>query len=796
MQAIPHRRPRVLAFLGLILVASYFATFSRTELKPYIESDLSKEAILSRAEEALEQTPLAGQALRRDIEFNVWENLLRYAQMHLDDADPALPVARWQIRWRSGEETGDDEDTAELALLYDNRGGLLKFEMQAPGTERNLSEEVALARAMAFLDSVGIDTLGLEVSSKQITREENVLNYAFTFEALETSWPELSRKISVSVAGDRVNRFENQLEFPEGDVLSSRLSKAFELVGTVLTVVTWVVVFLFVVVTFIRRVRHDELEFRRAVPVGLSVGALMFLMVGIDTNFELEAFLLGGLTAGLFIGGLMIIFYATAESLTREVAPEKLAVVDLLFRGRLRFQEMGAAVLHAIFLAGAALAGVAVSIWVVDAFDFGYLKLNRDSLWVFKDVTPGTFTFLFENVVGTVGVGVLLLVFWPMYLARPLQRRTVQTALVALSLVFAVLHDAYVRPVHVGMLTTLPLAWLVAILLERFDLLAIALGTLLFSVFIDLSMIGFLPGGILSAPGLIAGGCVGALVLLGLFLLRSDVSAREFDSYVPQYVSRIAERERFLKELEIARSVQMRFLPQSLPRFPSLDLASVCRPAMEVGGDYYDFILDGDRALGVVIGDVSGKGISAAFYMTMAKGIIRTLSKTVKEPRQILTALNEIFYENAPRNVFISVIYGLFDMRQGKLTFARAGHNPLIVRKQASEDPELLEPKGLAVGLEPGRVFETTIEEQQVPLEPGDLFVFYTDGISEAMNKRGEEFGESRLREVIRRNADGSASQLLEKISHQVNGFAGNTQQSDDFTMVVVKVVGSEVETS
>jgi serine phosphatase RsbU (regulator of sigma subunit) len=310
------------------------------------------------------------------------------------------------------------------------------------------------------------------------------------------------------------------------------------------------------------------------------------------------------------------------------------------------------------------------------------------------------------------------------------------------------------------------------------------------NLFLEISLVSLLPAGIFSAPSIVAWSMLFIMLVSGSYLISSKTSIGEFEHYVPAYVSRIAQRERFLKELEIARSVQQRFLPQSVPQFPHLDIACICRPAMEVGGDYYDFIRDGNRSLGILIGDVSGKGVSAAFYMTMVKGIIKTLARSTLAPKKMLTEMNTIFYENVPREVFISIVYGLFDLEKKTLTFARAGHNPIIVRKSSSQQPEMLNSKGLAIGLEKGKLFPDTIEEITLPIESGDLFVFFTDGISESKNLRGDEFGEDNLQRVIAESVNSSAQMLLDTITQKVSRFAGTAVQHDDFTMVVVKVVG------
>jgi len=209
---------------------------------------------------------------------------------------------------------------------------------------------------------------------------------------------------------------------------------------------------------------------------------------------------------------------------------------------------------------------------------------------------------------------------------------------------------------------------------------------------------------------------------------------------------------------------------------------------MEVGGDYYDFIRINDRYMSVLIGDVSGKGVSAAFYMTMVKGIIKTLSKKTRDPATLLIEANEIFCENTPRNVFITIIYGIFDLKAQTLTVASAGHNPLIAWRNRTGKTEIVNPKGMALGLEPGELYRTIIEEKCIPIEEKDVFVFYTDGVSEAMNTKEEIFGEERLRLVIEQYAHLSPQLLQEKVVQAVSEFSGKAPQHDDLTMVVVKI--------
>ncbi|HEX9652756.1 MAG TPA: SpoIIE family protein phosphatase, partial [bacterium] len=256
----------------------------------------------------------------------------------------------------------------------------------------------------------------------------------------------------------------------------------------------------------------------------------------------------------------------------------------------------------------------------------------------------------------------------------------------------------------------------------------------------------------------------------------------------PSHIRRISERERMARELEIARNVQMSLLPKQNPLAEGYDIAGVCIPALEVGGDYYDFFQLGDGKIGIAIGDVSGKGMPAAIYMTLTKGILQSYASENNSPRDVLNKLNRQMYTNIERNNFVSMFYAILDMSARKIRFARAGHNPAILAHRENDSNTFLQPKGLALGLESGNKFYEFLEEHEVSLKSGDVLTFYTDGFTEASDKRGEEFGEERLEKIITDTKDTSASIIIQDVVRAVKRFVGNHPQHDDMTMVVVKV--------
>jgi sigma-B regulation protein RsbU (phosphoserine phosphatase) len=254
-----------------------------------------------------------------------------------------------------------------------------------------------------------------------------------------------------------------------------------------------------------------------------------------------------------------------------------------------------------------------------------------------------------------------------------------------------------------------------------------------------------------------------------------------------------AEKERLEEELRIARSIQMSLLPSGSFSMRGVSLSGHCEPAREVGGDYYDFLPLDESRMGILIADVAGKGTSAALYMAELKGLMLSLSQLHKSPRQLLIDANRIISKHLDSRSFITMTYAVVDIEQRTLTVARAGHCPMVFVPgpyAASRSPQSLQPDGMVLGLtlDVGDMFSRVLEELTLPIGRGDLFLLYTDGISEAMNVEGDCFGDSRLADLAAQHADLTSTELLGRILDEVRGFAGSAAQHDDMTMVLVKI--------
>ena len=249
-----------------------------------------------------------------------------------------------------------------------------------------------------------------------------------------------------------------------------------------------------------------------------------------------------------------------------------------------------------------------------------------------------------------------------------------------------------------------------------------------------------------------------------------------------------AEKERLEEELRIARQIQMSLLPQNTVGLPGLRIAALCLPAAEVGGDYYDLLPLTETKMGVLVADVSGKGTSAALYMAELKGLVLSLSRIHDSPARLLAEANRILAANMDTRSFITMTYAVVDTAARTLRYARAGHNPLIHLEAATGRTHVLAPQGIGLGMDRGERFEEVLEEAELKLAQGDVFLFFTDGLSEAMNDQAELFGEQRLRDVIEQAETLGTDDLKDRILDTVRDFVGGAAQHDDMTMVILKV--------
>lgn len=274
-------------------------------------------------------------------------------------------------------------------------------------------------------------------------------------------------------------------------------------------------------------------------------------------------------------------------------------------------------------------------------------------------------------------------------------------------------------------------------------------------------------------------------LILGIISYSRRPEVIHEEDYKPQFLYRLEDEKRLREELMAAQVVQRRLLPAKMPTYPTLDIAAACLPAFEVGGDYYDFFPLSQSKLGVLIADVSGKGMSAAFYITLAKGVIVSQIQQSLSPADVMRRVNRLLHGTMERGKFISMIYGIIDTETMSFTYAQAGHNPLLVYRAATKNVETGAKRGMALGLDSGDKFDKAMSDHTLTLGKDDALLLYTDGANEAIDVDGEEFGMERLNACLR--PANTSAELLEHIVSSLRAFSGKAKQRDDITLVVVK---------
>lgn len=253
------------------------------------------------------------------------------------------------------------------------------------------------------------------------------------------------------------------------------------------------------------------------------------------------------------------------------------------------------------------------------------------------------------------------------------------------------------------------------------------------------------------------------------------------------------DRQRLEHELQLASEIQQRFQPTAPPQVPGYELQGISFPCYEIGGDYYDFIEREDGRLVITLGDVSGKGTAAALLMSSLHAAVHAQAASHDSLVETISAVNRYLAENIPSNRFVTLFYAELNPRTGVLSFLNAGHNPPLIVHEAGT-VEQLSSGGLPLGIKPDAIFR----EGRTQMQPGDVLVIYSDGVSEAGNPQGEEFGVKRLSDVVTRNIEASAAGIRDRIESALTKFAEGTAAADDITLVIVKrqAEGAMVATS
>ena len=645
---------------------------------------------------------------------------------------------------------------------------------------------VALARY--HLSRTALSTLSWSLTPSQASRPEGTRHTRVRMEAdTPLAGQRISAELGMGVTGTITHlsvSYEPQVV--RNTAMQTTLSFVRAGVYAVLVIVF--------IVLFFRRMVARLIDFRSAgidaLVMGIAFGSIFLLsrqgmFEGLD--WPVWAMILLRVVVfsfvGIFTSLFVFVLSGVTDSFARDRFPTKIRTLMLLRHGQLHNASTGSGLLRGILTGGVLLGVMTLMFWLMDG------SLPKVTDFMLSDA-------LYRPIVGDVAGGFaatymntfLLCMSFGMVAYGTSGKGWIVIPVVALGTVLLQLAPASVVMTWEGVLIQAAAGVLLGLAFLKWDLFTVLMA-LFSSTLLWSQKQGLLVAGADSwIDSLIAILLLISLLIFAILGIVAGEEERSVKEYVPEYVAEMASQERLKSELEIAYQVQASFLPRSMPRIKSLDLAGMCLPANEVGGDYYDFIDLDEQHLAVVIGDVSGKGIHASFFMTLVKGILQSASQMSSSPAEVLRHLNHLFYINVPSGTFITLIYGVLDIQTGKFTFVRAGHNPAILLRAESSEFAFLQPAGMAVGFVDRGLFDKGIKEETVFLQPGDMIVLYTDGFSEAMNTKRELYGDERLAaKAAHVGCARSASAMLRMLTEDVYHFIEGMGRADDMTMMVIK---------
>jgi len=500
----------------------------------------------------------------------------------------------------------------------------------------------------------------------------------------------------------------------------------------------------------------------------LNTGSFIFLSLG------------GSLFAGLSVAGLFLLLGPTGFSVGHEASKQHLISINFARRGYWLNKPVGRALFVGTLIATIGAGAIALLSWIFANTPISFnQRVLANSIIPFVDDFSKAINhliivyFTIFGVILTAGFSIL----------NRYQKWNHFYIFILLFFIFWNVTGVVLQNWYLTLVSNLILALLWLFILRRYDVFTLFVSLFVF-VFWFKFLEGFIPFGWFSYHAIIMLPILMLITAFGYVALRNGADLYDIPEYVPSYIIEHSRRERIERELEIARQVQQNFLPQKAPEIYGLDVAARCTPAFEIGGDYFDFIKIDEHKTAVLIGDVSGKGIQAAFYMTLVKGFIRSLCRDIQRPDELILKVNALFRENVPRGTFITMIYGIFNSETGDFTFVRAGHDPLLIVSDGKI--KLYQPKGFPLGMVDNNQFENNVELQTVTLNQGDAAVLFTDGYTETRNRRGEFFGEERLEELLKGLRLQSAQVIMDKLTSGINFFRQDEPQHDDITTIVL----------
>lgn len=624
------------------------------------------------------------------------------------------------------------------------------------------------------------DTLLFEV--------ENGIRYASSKYVLDNDRLGVSSTLTVDVLpAGTLKKMSLDMHSYDRVVFRDQQVQFFLLIVYALTLLIWLLI------VFYLRIKAKIIDTRPALivallagfltPVAMIVGNLSsadFTTANLSFSFLSTIMLQIGITSAV---SSMVFFTITAvgDSITRQFWAKKIETYDLIRRGFINNKPIGRGLVRGVSF-GFALAGIfSLSYWIAGEAPVRSAIRSVSGIPVIEPIVSIFFSTLVAFGVCTI----LFQLIGSQFYAST--KRVWFIPIISMVTFYLIMPPALVVESVLGrLIISGAVGFLLSLIYLRTDFLTTAVSCAVFFILMDSFGTWLISGSSEMVIFYIIVSILVVVFFLGIYAMFRGQEHHTIPSYIPEYMEEIAQEQRVRQELQIARNVQKSFLPTFIPKFEGLDLAGMCDPAMETGGDYFDIIKLDDTCAAIAIGDVSGKGIQAAFYMTFAKGVIHSLCTETKTATELLSKANRLFNDNATRGTFISMIYGILDAEKREFRYVRAGHNPILMKK-TDGTTEWLQPKGVAIGMIKSNNYAQVVEEQCVNLDEVDSLILYTDGITEAMNVDNEFYGEERLEALLQKTNASTSNDLKDIIIKDVVEFIDSAEQHDDMTLVVIK---------
>lgn len=740
--------------------------------------------------------------LQKKYGFTVAQDMMRYKTQSGFDL-------YWRVFWY--ENLPRNAPQEYFYVLVSGSGDIVGYQHEKKSSsnrrlDRKKEHSIEEAREIAyqFLKRRQIDLEEFEVEISSTQKLEGKTDYILRWRK-ESSFDETTVELVVNIQDGVVWQFDIGYKISEREATILKQQSGDEyFFKQVAPISVFIIMGLLIFGMFLKKYHEGEVEIKHGARIFLFIwiafaiqAALRYHVSGYGTSLgelsynsvSLFLFIIFVFILVPFQSGFGLLSWSVGESLGRERFKEKFHAIDGLIHRKVATLDVARSIFKG-FSVGVTALGIIAVLFTVALHYLNCTTRIENHRYVMTTTVP----FLIPLVVAISAALMSELgfrFFGNFFFYKHLKVKAFAV------IVTAALWAFYVPsfwPVH---LTLFPLnyeiiIWFIlglyfGIMFWKNDLLTVIIGN-----FVAIGVIQLLPMLASYSIKLVSMGLVslGLICLPIPFMVLGFIRRDKFTvkaDLMPGHIKRITERVRMAKELEIARQVQMKLLPKESPKIPGFDIYGACIPANETGGDYFDFIELGDSKLGIVIGDVSGKGVPAAIYMTLTKGIVQSHADDFISPAEVMVKVNHLLYKTIERGAFVSLFYAVLDFEKKTILYSRAGHNPVLHFKNGNGRCDLLEPAGIALGLERGGTFQRVIREQELHLQKGDLLVFYTDGFTEAMNNRLDEYGEERLIDVIHNFAHHPTFKIYDSVLSDIKHFIKEMPQQDDMTMILVK---------